>query len=624
MIIMADRLAETIVKGIGGADNVAAATHCITRLRFNLKDVNKTDDELLKKTDGIVGVMYKGGQYQVIIGPHVESVYKEVTPLLNIDESGEVEEQSKGNVIERFLDVVSGIFTPIVGALAGSGMVKAILALSTSFDWVAADTSTYAILNIMGDALFYFLPFFIAVTASRKFNTSPYLGLVFAGILLHPNLSALGADGVTPDFLGIPVRLATYSTSVIPIILIVWLQSYVERFVKKITPDVIKIFFVPMVTILIVAPIGLIVLGPIGSIIGEYLAQFFTFLDTRVSFLVPTLVGALLPLLVMTGMHYSLGASQAVQRSITGYGSIFTPGSLASNMAQGGAVLAVALKTKNPKLKSLATTAGVSCFMGISEPALYGVTLPKRSTLISTMIGGGTAGFYAGIVGLKTWSAGTSNVFSTPIYLGGESIWNFYHSIITIIIGAVVGFVLSYIIYKDEPVKEDEISTEEETGNLKEITNYTEKIDIETPIQGELISLNQVDDVAFSTESMGKGVAIKPTDGTVISPFDGEVLMAFHSKHAIGLRSEQGVELLIHVGLDTVRLDGEHFNVHVKKGDKIKKGDLLIEFDKDSIEQLNYSTISPIIVSNSSDFLDVIEGDKKNVNKNDKIMTVVN
>ncbi|WP_208559994.1 beta-glucoside-specific PTS transporter subunit IIABC [Marinilactibacillus kalidii] len=626
------QLAKQIITKVGGPDNVTNLTHCITRLRFNLRNVALADTESIKEMDGVVGAVYKGGQYQVIIGPHVQKVYEEAIVLVGGEkESDQPDSEEKTKGIALFFDTIAGIFTPIVGALAGSGMVKAILALTTALGWLSTESQTYNILNIMGDSVFYFLPFLIATTAAKKFKTSQFLALVFAGILLHPELTAMRTEGVEAAFLGIPIRLATYSSSVIPIILIVLLQSYIEKFAKKYTPDVVKVFVVPMVTILIVAPIGLIVLGPLGSIVGEYLAVFFTFLENEASFVVPLLVGGLAPFLVMTGMHYSIGAAQAVQRSITGYGSILTPGLLSANMAQGGAVMAVAFRTKNKKLKSLATSTGISCFMGVTEPALYGVTLQNKRILISTIIGGASAGLYAGIVGLKAWSSGTSNIFSTPIYMGGDSMWNFYHAIITVVIGSVVGFLACLILYK-ENTKQDTVNLDKKkqerpiNSNSDSVSlgsSLNEKNEIYSPIEGQLLPLNKVEDDAFATEAMGKGIAIIPENGKVYAPFDGEVAMIFKTKHALGLRSHSGLELLIHIGIDTVKLEGKYFVAKVKDGDSFVRGDLLMVFDKEAIANAGFDLTTPVIVTNTTDYLDVIDSDESDVTNNNTILTVV-
>ena len=445
-------LAKQILELVGGPENVSSVTHCMTRLRFHLKNDAKADMAKIKALSGVAGCVNSGGQFQIIIGTHVEDVFNDVVaegklatePVIN-----ENLDTKKVSPVAAFFDTIAGIFMPIVGALAGSGMVKAILTICTTFNWISTDSQTYTLLYMISDIVFYYLPFFIAVSAAKKLKCSAFLALIFAGMLVHPTFLDLKAAGDPVAFLGIPVKMATYTTSVIPIILIVFFQSYVEAFAKKISPKAVKVFLAPLLTILIVAPVGLIVLGPLGSIVGGYLANFFNFLNDYVSWLVPTLVAFFYPLLVMTGMHYSLGAVQATQRAAVGYATILAPGALSSNMATAGAALGVAFRTKNTDLRSLASSCGITALCGITEPALYGVNMKLKRPLYATMIGGGLAGLYAGITGIKAWSAGTSNVFSLPIYIGGENMSSFYNACITVAIAIVASFILSVLLYKE-------------------------------------------------------------------------------------------------------------------------------------------------------------------------------
>jgi beta-glucoside PTS system EIICBA component len=613
-----ENLAKQIIEKVGGTDNVSNLTHCMTRLRFNLKDDAKASETEVKKIDGVVGCVNKGGQFQVIIGTHVQDVYEAIQTIGNFSDGGSSKpsDDEDKKVVAKVLDTIAGIFTPIVGALSGAGMVKAILALSTTFGWLTADSQTYYILNFISDAVFYFLPFLIAFSAAKKFNCSPYLAATFAGVLLHPNLGALKTAGEAVHFLGIPVTMATYSSSVIPIILIVWFQSYIEKFAKKISPNAVKTFLVPLITILVVAPVALIALGPLGAILGSYLAKGFTFLNDRASWVVPLLVGTFAPLLVMTGMHYSLASVQVTQRAAMGYGTVLAPGMLSSNMAQAAAVLAVSLRAKNKDLKSLASTVSITAFMGVTEPALYGVTLKYKRPLIATMIGGGAAGLYAGLTGIKTYASGTSSILALPIYIGGDSMSSFYNAIVTVVIGAVVGFVVSFIL----GVKEDDEDNKEEK---KVVEPLNKKTVINAPIKGVVVPLSQVDDDAFSSEAMGKGVAILPEEGKVHAPFSGKIAALFNTKHAIGLISDDGVEILIHVGIDTVKLDGKHFKTTFKVGDSVKEGDLLLEFDSKAIKEAGYDIITPVIITNTDKFLEVIETEDTIADTNKGLITVI-
>lgn len=615
-------LAKEIIEKVGGRTNIVNLTHCMTRLRFNLNDDSKANVTEVKKIKGVVGCVNKGGQFQIIIGTHVQDVYEDIVSIAKLTGENSLTQKSKEKqkIIPKIFDTIAGIFMPIVGALAGAGMVKAILALSMTFNWMDKNSQTYYILNFIGDSVFYFLPFLLAFSASKKFNCSPFLAATFAAVLLHPSYTALKTAGKAVYFMGIPVNLATYSSSVIPIILIIWFQSYVERFARKISHDAVKTFLVPLITIIIVAPVGLIVLGPIGSVLGNYLAQFFNFLNNKASWVVPFLVGTFAPLLVMTGMHYSLGAVQATQRAAVGYGTILAPGMLSSNMAQAGATLAVSLRTKNMDLKSLASTSAISCFLGITEPALYGVNMKLKRPLYATMIGGGAAGLYAGFTGIKTYSSGTSNILSLPIYIGGGNMSSFYNSIITVIIAIVVGFVVSYILGFEDPVEEEKIEVKKDESAA---TALNKKVIINAPIKGITIPLSEVKDEAFSSEAMGKGIAIQPEEGKVYAPVTGKVAMIFETKHAIALVDENGVEILIHVGIDTVKLEGKFFKAHVETGAVVNQGDLLVEFDTKAIQEAGYDIITPVIITNSDNYLGVLETEETFVDKDNAILTIV-
>ena len=605
-------LINKVLKNIGGEENIESLTHCFTRLRFSLKDDSKASTEEIKKIPGISGCVNKGGQFQVIIGTHVSDVYEEFMSVIKV-EGGQETSKKKNGIVTAFFDTISSIFMPIVGALAGAGMVKAILSVCVACGWLDTTSQTYVLLFMIADIVFYYLPFFLAFSTAKKFKCNPYIALIFAGMLLHPTFLGLKSAGEAVSFLAMPVKMATYSTSVIPIILIVGLQSIIEKYVKKYTPNAIKPFFVPMVTILIVGPIGLIALGPIGAILGDYLALGFDTLNNTANWIVPTLVGAFLPLMVLTGMHYSVGALQATQRATVGYGTIFTPGSICSNMAQAAATFAVSLRTKNKELKTLASSTGLTALCGITEPALYGVTMKLKTPLYATIMAGGAAGFYMGITGTKTWSSGTSNIFSLPIFIGPDN--SFMNACIAVTIALVLGFVLSYILYK-EPESFENIKPQSK-GEL------TSKSVISSPMSGTVLMLNEVNDDAFKSGALGKGCAIVPNDGRVVSPIDGNVVMLFESKHAIGLMSDDGCEVLIHIGLDTVKLNGQHFTAHVKKSDVVKKGDLLITFDMKAIQEAGYDVTTPVIITNSKDYLDVVETDLNKIEENAVLLTVV-
>lgn len=444
---------QGILDHIGGEANIQSVTHCMTRLRFVLKDESKASMDAVKKVKGVVGCVSKAGQFQIIIGPHVAEVYDEFLSVAHI--GGGVDKpaekggpKEKKNIFAVICDTMAGIVMPMIGPLAGAGMIKALLSMSITFGLLSSDSQTYQIFYLVSDGVFYYMPFFLAFSAGKKFNCNPYLSVVFAAMLVHPNYLAFRAAGEAVKLFGIlPVTLASYTSSVVPVILIVWFQSFLEKAVTKVTPKPIKAFFVPMVVILITVPVGYVVLGPLGSIIGTYLSKAFVLLDTYLSWLNGMLIGGLCPLLVMTGMHYAVGSAQTVQRATMGYATILAPGMICSNMAQSASTFGVALKTKNKDLKGLATSVGITALCGITEPTLYGVGMKYKRPLYCAMIGGAVGGLYAGLMHTKQWAYGTSTVFALPVWIGEDN--SFMNICIAVAIAMIVAFVLSYITFKD-------------------------------------------------------------------------------------------------------------------------------------------------------------------------------
>ncbi|MFD3447097.1 beta-glucoside-specific PTS transporter subunit IIABC [Microbacteriaceae bacterium 4G12] len=610
-------LAIEILEKVGGEKNVSYLTHCATRLRFNLKDTSTVNIEEVKKIKGVFGAVNKGGQFQVIIGNDVPSVYKELMKLGNLqkDSGSDDKTESKGKISAVF-DVIAGIFVPIVPAIAGCGLLKAFLSLLTATGMMSAKSQTFFVLSFVADTAFYFLPIFLAYTSAIKFKCSPYLAMVLGGILLHPNFTALVAAGKPVELFGLPVTLAKYGSSVIPIILIVWALSYVQRFFERIMPKSIKIVFVPLCTVLIMAPIALIAIGPLGTIIGHALAGGIMFLDSKSPWIIPLIMGAFSPLLVMTGMHYSLFPAVFAQLAAQGYQTIL-PGMLVSNVAQGAAALCVGIRSKNSELKQLGTSTGTTALLGITEPALYGVTMKLKKPLYAVLIGGGCGGLYEGITGVKSFTPNGAALPQLAVYIGPE-MSNIVNVIIAVCISFVVTFVVTWILGFEDPVNEEEV--QEVIEEKKALKN---KISISSPLIGKSIPLSDVNDETFASEIIGKGIAIEPTEGKVVSPVNGKIATIFKTKHAIGITSEDGVELLIHIGLDTVELGGEHFTAHVKDGDSINIGDLLVEFDLEEIKSKGYDVITPVIITNTDHYLEVLPSDYKDVKYGETILTIL-
>ncbi len=600
-------LGKSILEKVGGEKNISALNHCATRLRFNLNDDSIPVDAEVKAIPGVMGVVKKGGQYQVVIGSDVANVYKAINGMTNIqDGSGGEGPKEKKKILDVVIDTMSGIFTPILPAITAAGMIKAVLALLVAFKLVSNETTVYQVLNFMADAAFYFLPILLASSAAKKFKCNPYLAMMLGGILLHPTLISMVAQsqetGEAIKFGFLTITNASYSSSVLPIILIVWFMSYVEPIADKISPKPVKFFTKPLITIFVTGLVGLIVIGPIGYIISNYVADGVNALNTYCSWLVPVLVGTLTPLLVMTGTHYGLVPIGINNRMMMGYDTLIYPGMLASNVAQGGAALAVSIKSKKTDVKSLASSAGITAVCGITEPALYGVNLRFKTPLYASMIAGGIGGLFMGIFGVKNFSGGSPGFLTLPSYIGDDTLTSFYFACIGAVISVVLAFVITLVIFKDEEEttreeKDDSAASEKKSVQGKEI-------EIFSPIKGEAVELSEVDDPTFAEEILGKGAAIIPSEGKVSAPFDGTVISVFDTKHAIALQSVDGLELLIHIGLDTVKLNGKHYDAKVSNGDKIKKGQELIVFDMDKIKKEGYDIVTPVVVTNPDDYSD--------------------
>lgn len=617
-------LAQNIITLVGGKDNITSLTHCATRLRFNLKDESKADTATLKKTIGVMGAVSNGGQYQVIIGSDVASVYKPIVEMTNLENNANTCEKDDRKVMAKIIDTISGIFTPILPAITAAGMMKAVLSLLIAFNLISKESQSYQVFNFMSDAAFYFMPILLASSAAKKFKCNPYLAMMIGGILLHPNfvtmVNTVKETGDNLQIFGLPISLVSYGSSVMPIILSIWFMSYVEPIADRISPKAIKFFSKPLITATIVGIATLVVIGPIGYIISDKVGLAITTLESYCSWLVPTLIGGLTPLLVMTGTHYGLIPIGINNRLTLGYDTVIYPGMLASNVAQGGAALAVAVKSKNAEVKQLASSAGLTALFGITEPALYGVNLKFKTPLYASMIGGAVGGLFLGIFRVCNFSGGSPGFLTLPSYIGGDSMTNFYIAVAGAILSVAVAFVAGCILYK-EPVEETqgvEVSEAQNNSQLKAVMS-----DIKSPLTGEAISLKNVSDPVFADEIMGKGIAIIPTNGKVVSPIDGIIEMVFETKHAIGIKGENGVELLIHVGIDTIKLGGKHFTSHIKQGDKVKVGTLLVEFDIDGIKEEGYDCTTPIIVTNSANFEDVLVIDDQAIQSGDELMKII-
>lgn len=588
------KLAQEILEKVGGKSNVNSLTHCATRLRFVLNDNGKANAEDIKAIKGVVGVANSGGQFQVIIGSDVAKVYQPIKDIVGAGEN--TQESTPQRPLDKVLAIISGIFTPILPVITAAGMIKAVLSLLVVFKVVTTEDQNYQILNFIGDAGFYFLPVFLGATAAKQFKTNQYLGMLMGAILLHPTFTTMvaafkeGGDAIS--LFSIPFTATTYSSTVIPIILSVWFMSYVEKFADKISPKAIKFFSVPLIVALVTSVVTFSLLGPAGAIIGQWLGDFFKWLEGFGGWVVPTIVGIFSPFLVMTGTHYGLVSISINNRMTLGYDTVAPPGMLASNVSQGGAALAIAFKTKDPDKRALASSAGITAVFGITEPALYGVTLQNRAALIGTMVSGGIVGFFLGIFNARNFSGGSPGLLTLGSYIGDNTLKYFYTALIGSILAVVISFVITYILYKEDA---------QESVKEKESVNVTN--DLAAPVSGKVIPLEQVKDETFASGMLGQGVAIEPTDNIIYSPIEGTVETIFETKHAIGLKSADGLELLIHIGMDTVNLKGDGFKQLIKVGQKVQIGTPLMEVDFAKIKAAGYEIVTPMVITNAPENL---------------------
>lgn len=635
-----NELAKEIVKNIGGKENVISLTHCITRLRFKLKDESIANDDVLKNMQGIVTVMKSGGQYQVVIGNHVPEVYADICQLIDIDNLSSDEEPKKsGKLLDKGIDIVSGIFQPILGIMAACGMVKGLNALFIALGLYSDTSGGALIINAIGDGLFTFLPLFLGYTSAKKFGLKPMIGLVIGAIMCYPGIQsgAISSMGdamytmfagtmfespVYISFFGIPVISMDYTGTVIPVILSVYFASKCEKVFNKIVPDLVKFFFVPMLTLLVALPITFIVIGPIATFGSTIISEFVFAVRDFSPLIAGAIVGLTWQILVIFGMHWGFIPVYINNIMTNGYDNVMMP-FFACTFATSAVVLAIFFKSKDKKIKEMALPNFISGVFGVTEPAIYGILLPLKKPFIISCITGGIGGAFYGFFNLRKFMVGGMGIFELPAMIEPDgAMGNLIVALFGIVISMVVGFVLTMIFYKDKE-EVTEVKEVVEENNSEDKSNSLKKIVISSPIKGETIKLEDIEDAAFATGVLGQGLAIKPTEGKVVAPVSGEVTTLFPSLHAIGITSDEGVEILIHVGLDTVQLEGKGFKAHVKQGDKIVKGQELVTFDIDFIQKSGYSIVTPVVVTNYNDYFEIAATESKNLELGDKAITVI-
>lgn len=610
-----ENLANQIIDLIGGLKNIDQVWNCTTRLRFKLFDDSLIQDDKIKALNGVLGTQKNNDQYQIIIGNDVAEVEKYFEQKMNgndniVTTSARIKVSSKKreNILNQIIDAISGIFSPILPAIIGAGMMKCILSILTLVHAVSPDSGVYLVFFMISDAAFYFLPFLVAVSASRRFHLNEFIGLSAAGVLLYPTLINGAAKHLPPiDFLGLKIPYLGYSSSVIPIILVVWLMSFVYKYVDKYMPKVLRFILTPVITLIITIPIGLFALAPLGNYLGTLLSSILDWLFTYAGPLAGLLLAGLNPLIIMTGMHYAIMPIAIQNLARTGYDNFWLPFALISNIAQAGALFALGFKFKKSEDKSIAFSTCVSAILGVTEPGLFGVTLKLKKPLYAAMIAGGVGGLVGVLMGVRTYSFSAPNILILPTYIAPNGN---IQGLIAIIVAIVISFVLAFVLTLF--LKIDALNTETSadvavsekgdsiTGEKEEDSNQTTKI--YSPVIGKLQNIDTVPDDTFANEIIGQGVAIVPSEGKIFAPFDGKIAMTFRTKHALAFTSKSGIEVLVHVGIDTVELEGKGFNLLKNKDDVVKRGELVLEFDPELISKEGYSTITPVVITNYKKF----------------------
>ncbi|KTS29352.1 beta-glucoside-specific PTS transporter subunit IIABC [Pantoea stewartii] len=579
--------AQQIIPLIGGKDNVQSLFHCITRLRFLLRDNSKADRHALEALDGVIGVNISGDQFQLIIGNDVKPLCDALLSQLPLQEAS-VRPASRCNPVSAVLEGLSGIFSPIIPAIAGAGILKGILALMVAFHWLETQNQSYQILLAISDGVFYFLPLALAFSAAKRFGANPYVAVALAASLFHPALQTLFTAGEPIRFLGLPVPTVNYASTVIPVLLSIWLLSYVERLIDRVIPAALKTMFVPLLSLLIVTPVTLIAIGPLGIFAGNALTGGIIWLVENMGIIAGVVVGGTLSLIIITGMHYVLVPVMIHNISHMGFDP-FKILFYVANLGQAGAAFGVFLRARDKKLKSLALTTSFSAAMGITEPAMYGINIRYKRPFAAALLGGACGGAFAMAMGVKTYAFALSGLPGIPALVGPT----FLSALLSLVIAFSSAALLTVILGFEEATRKNVDNTASSHCH-----HMQDHVRLFAPVSGEITPLSALADPVFADEIFGKGLAIYPTGGKLRSPIDGRVESLFETHHALGLKSDTGAEILIHIGIDTVKLGGRHFTSHIQPGQFIRTGDLLITFDLNALEAEGIDPSVIVIVTN--------------------------
>lgn len=609
-----DELANAIIKEVGGKENVISLIHCATRLRFKLKDKTKASKQKLEQLNGVITVVESSGQYQVVIGNAVGDVYKTIMSItgLSSEAADDNDSNEKKNFVSVAIDIISAIFTPMLSVMCGSGILKGLLMLFTTIGWLTETDGTYRILYAACDSVFYFLPIVLAFTAAKKFKANQFIAVAIAGALVYPDMSAMYSAGEAVNFLGIPVVLMSYSSTVVPIIISVFVLAKFEQALNKRLPAVCKNFITPTLCLAVIVPITFLVFGPIGNTIGNTLASAYSYIYDLNPTIAGGILGALWPILIIFGVHWGFVPIVTNNLAIYGRDTLFTiTGPV--NFAQAGSSFGVFLKTKDKNLKAISGAAALSGLFGITEPAIYGVTLKYKKPFIIASIGSGIAGAIVGYAGTGASGFVGCSILTLPAYIGP----GFGLFLVACALAFIISTIGTYLFgYSDKLLVEKD--------NKNDVTiKIDEGLEVISPVNGTIMMLSDVKDKAFASESLGKGIAIIPKEGKLYSPIEGTVEAVFPTGHAIGLKASNGAELLIHIGFNTIDLNGKYFEAKVKSGQVVKKGDLLVEFDIDKIKSEGYDVTIPVLITNHDIFRGVVATNEAEIEIGENILTLV-
>ncbi len=613
-----NKLAHDIIHEVGGAQNIVNATRCATRFRLVLKETPAGAKEKIAEMPGVITVVENNGQFQVVIGTHVGDVYAAAAEILHLDENAEEVEQPKQSVVNRIIATMSAVFAPFVYILAAAGLLQGALILITMAAPNFTNTGTYEVLSFMSWTPFTFLPIFIAVTASKHFKCNTFIAILCCCALVNPSWAEMAsriADGETIRFLGIKLSETTYTSTVLPPLFLVWLLSYLERFIEKKLPDTFKALLTPMICFIIMVPATILVLGPVSAVTANGIAKGYNFLAATAPALAGAIIGGLWQVVVIFGVHWGITPVNLANFAMNGHDT-FQAFQTIAVVAQVAAAFGVFIKSRNKEFKNMALSAGLTGLFGITEPTIYGVTLRLKKPFICGCVGGAIGAVvmsffhsayyaYAGLPGPLTIVNAISK--DAPMSFPGEVIGCAVAAVIAIVLIQVIGF--------EDPASKTESAV---TGQISGTANAVKTV--ASPLVGQVIPLSEVNDPVFASEAMGKGCAVIPTEGKVYAPFDGTIVGLLDSHHAVGIESENGIEILIHVGMDTVKLNGKHFTCHIEDGQHVKCGQLLLEFDIDAIKKEGYEVVTPVVITNSDEFTEITTEAAGQVKNDDELL----